>query len=90
VAFGNKGILAENTRDRQRKIIRYGHLVANALIFMNVCDQSVIMNDLVQEGHWVTPEVAEAMNPYRTGHLNRFGAYYLDETRKCPAIDYDL
>jgi hypothetical protein len=90
VAFGNKGIITENTRDQQRKIVRYGHLVANALIFMNVYDQSVIMNDLVKEGHEITPEVAEATNPYRTGHLNRFGTYHLDETRKCAEIDYDL
>jgi TnpA family transposase len=90
VAFGNKGIIAENTRDQQRKIIRYGHLVVNALIFMNVYDQSVIMSDLVQEVHVITPEVAEATNPYRKGHLNRFGTYSLNETRLCPAIDYDL
>ena len=90
VAFGNKGIIAENTRDQQRKIIRYGHLVANAMIFMNVYDQSVIMSDLVREGHVITPEVAEATSPYRTGHFNRLGAYSLGETRNCPVIDYDL
>ncbi len=90
VAFGNKGIIAENTRDQQRKIIRCGHLVANTLIFMNVYDQSAIMSDLVGEGHVITPEVAEATNPYRTGHYNRFGAYSLDETRKRLVIDYDL
>jgi hypothetical protein len=38
----------------------------------------------------ITPEVAEATDPYRTGHLNRFGTYHLDETRKCAEIDYDL
>lgn len=90
VTFGNKGVIAENTRDQQRKIIRYGHLVANALIFMNVYDQSVIMNDMMREGSVITPEVAEATNPYRTGHINRFGAYFLDETRNCPVIDYNL
>ena len=90
VTFGNKGIIAENTRDQQRKIIRYGHLVANIIIFMNVFDQSVIMNDLVQEGHVITREVAETTNPYRTGHLNRFGTYFLNETRKSPMINYNL
>ncbi|MDR3569863.1 MAG: transposase [Syntrophobacteraceae bacterium] len=90
VAFGNKGIIAENTREQQRKIIRYGHLVANILIFMNVYDQSVIMSDLVREGHVITPEVAEATNPYRTGRYNRFGDYSLNETRECPVVDYDL
>lgn len=90
VTFGNKGIIAENTRDQQRKIIRYGHLVANIFIFMNVFDQSVIMSDLVREGHVITQKVAETTNPYRTGHLNRFGAYFLNEARNCPVIDYSL
>jgi hypothetical protein len=40
VTFGNQGTIAANSRDEQRKIIKYGHLVANILIFMNVHDQS--------------------------------------------------
>jgi hypothetical protein len=81
VTFGNKGIIAKNTRDQQRKTIRYGHLVANIFIFMNVFDQSVILSDLVREGHVITQKVAETSNPYRTAHLNRFGAYFLNEAR---------
>jgi len=90
VAFGKKGIIAENTRDQQRKIIKYGHLVANTMIFMNVFDQSNIMNDLVREGYKITPEIAGGMSPYRNGHINRFGSYHCDETRQCPIINYDL
>ena len=81
VAFGNKGIITENSRDEQRKIIRYGHLVANALIFMNVYDQTVILNKLIKEGYRITPEILKSLSPYRTGNINRFGAYYLDENR---------
>ena len=47
VTFGNQGTIAANSRDEQRKIIKYGHLVANILIFMNVHDQSKIMNELI-------------------------------------------
>jgi TnpA family transposase len=36
VAFGGGRLLAENTRDEQRKMIKYHHLVANLLIFHNV------------------------------------------------------
>ena len=31
--FGGEGIIAENNRERQRKIIKYNHLIANCLIF---------------------------------------------------------
>ena len=32
-----RGLIAENDRDEQRKLIKYNHLVANCLIFHNVC-----------------------------------------------------
>jgi TnpA family transposase len=35
--FGGEGVIAENSRDEQRKAIKYNHLVANCLIFHNVC-----------------------------------------------------
>lgn len=90
VSFGNKGIITENTRDQQRKIIRYGHLVANALIFMIVYDQSKILNEMIIEGGNITKEVASTLSPYRTIHINRFGKYYLDENREHPLINYNL
>ena len=90
VTFGNQGIIAANSRDEQRKIIKYGHLVANILIFMNVHDQSKIMNKLIQEGYVITPELAAALAPYRKSNINRFGAYFLDEFRELIDVDYQL
>ncbi len=90
VTFGNQGTIAANSRDEQRKIIKYGHLVANILIFMNVHDQSRIMNELIQEGHVITREQAASLAPYRKSNINRFGAYFLDELRESINIDYQL
>jgi TnpA family transposase len=36
VAFGGEGIIRQNNREEQRKIIRYNHLVANLVVFHNV------------------------------------------------------
>src|SRR5699024_9320308 len=36
LAFGGEGIIAENDRVKQRKFIKYYHLVSNCLIFYNV------------------------------------------------------
>ena len=33
LAFGGGGVIAENDRGEQRKIIKYNHLLANCLIF---------------------------------------------------------
>ena len=35
--FGGEGVISENSRDEQRKAIKYNHLVANCLIFHNLC-----------------------------------------------------
>jgi hypothetical protein len=88
--FGNRGTIATNSRDEQRKIIKYGHLVANILIFMNVYDQSKIMNELIQEGYVITREQAAYLAPYRKDNINRFGAYFLDELREKLIIDFVL
>jgi hypothetical protein len=71
-------------------MIKYGHLVANILIFMNVHDQSSIMNQLIQEGHMITPEMAAGLAPYRKSNINRFGGYFLDEFRKSIDVNYQL
>ena len=37
IRFGGDGTIEENDRDEQRKLIKYNHLVANLIIFHNVC-----------------------------------------------------
>ena len=44
---------------------------------------------LLHQGTVLTPEILAAMNPYRTGHLSRFGAYELRD-RAVEPIDYDI
>ena len=48
--FGGERLIAENDRDRQRKLIKYNHLVANCLIFHNVQAQTRILRQLAEEG----------------------------------------
>jgi TnpA family transposase len=88
LGFGNNGIITQNSRDEQRKIIKYGHLVANTLIFMNVYDQTRILQELISEGYNITPEILACLSPFRTAHVNRFGKYDIDENRPCLEIDY--
>jgi TnpA family transposase len=51
VAFGGGRLLAENTRDEQRKMIKYHHLAANLLIFHNVVTMTKALKLLVADGH---------------------------------------
>jgi hypothetical protein len=85
--FGGQGIIAENLRHEQEKIIGYNHLVANMVILHNVGHRSRAINQLQMEGHTFTPEVLAGLSPYRTAHINRFGDYTVDLTR--PVLPHD-
>jgi TnpA family transposase len=87
--FGSEGIITENDREAQRKTIRYNHLVANCIIFYNVCAMTRVLHDLTQEGYSVDEDAVAALSPYLTEHINRFGRYHLDLSRAPTPIDYD-
>jgi TnpA family transposase len=76
-AFGGEGMIRQNNREEQRKIIRYNHLVANLVVFHNVVSMTRVLQELVDEGYPITPEIIAHFSPYRTEHLNRFGSYDL-------------
>jgi TnpA family transposase len=96
VAFGGEGVVRQNNREEQRKIIRYNHLVANLVVFHNVGSMTRVLQSLVDEGYPVTPEIIARLSPYKTEHINRFGHYELrfdhvpqpitEELRLSPAL----
>ena len=55
VAFGGDGVIRQNNREEQRKIIRYNHLVANLVVFHNVVNMTRVLQALIDEGYPVTP-----------------------------------
>jgi hypothetical protein len=90
VSFGAHGILAENNRDDQWRLIKYNHLVADCLIFYKVFAMTKALHKLRREGIHLSAEVLSRLSPYLTSHVNRFGIYHLELDRQLPAIDYKL
>jgi TnpA family transposase len=90
VAFGGEGVVRQNNREEQRKIIRYNHLVANLVVFHNVVSMTRVLQDLVDEGYPVTPEIIARLSPYKTEHINRFGHYELHFDHVPPPITEEL
>jgi len=89
--FGGEGIIAENDPEEQEKMIKYNDLVANAVIFQNVVDQSRILAELIAEGFPVQREDVATLSPYPTMHLKRFGDYVVDlDTPPQPLTDIEL
>jgi TnpA family transposase len=88
--FGGEGIIAENIRHEQRKVIKYNQLVANMVILHNVQWMSRKLKELQNDGFPIDEQVLKGLSPYRTSHINRFGDYTLDLHRKAPPIDYKI
>jgi TnpA family transposase len=88
--FGSLGVIAENNRDEQRKIVKYTHVVANCLIFHNVQALTRVLQQLARQGYHFSVEVLARLSPYLTEHINRFGAYSLDLNRNVPLPEYEL
>lgn len=89
VAFGGGGVIAENDRAAQRKVVKFNHLLSNCLLFSTVALMSRELTDLRAEGYPIEADAVAALSPYMTTHLNRFGRYSLDLARMPMALDYD-
>ena len=88
--FGGDGVIAENLRYEQRKVIKYSQLAANMVILHNVQWMSRKLKDLHSDGYPVNEEILKGLSPYRTSHINRFGDYTLDINKPVEPIDYKI
>lgn len=88
VAFGGGGVIAENNRDEQRKVIKYNHLVSSLVIFHTVDGITKVLGQLKSEGVEFTRDALAALSPYRTEHINRFGDYTLNLARQPAPLNY--
>lgn len=90
ISFGGGGVIADNLRFNQRKIIKFNHLVANMLVFHTMTHQTKIVNKLRAQGTHIPDETLSALSPYWREHLNRFGKHTLDMDKETIDIDYEL
>jgi hypothetical protein len=87
--FGGEGIISENDREKQKKIIKYNHLVANSLIFYNVFSISKLIHEYKKQKEGCNKELNCYLNPYRTAHVNRFRKYHIDSNRIPENLPFD-
>lgn len=92
VAFGGN-VIKENDRIKQRKFIKYNHLVTNMLSLYNVQEMSAVIGELRQQGHKIPEEIIQRLNPYRKKNISRLGAFDLNIERiqkELRPIDCDI
>jgi len=62
IRFGGGGVISDNMRPNQRKIIRFNHLLPNMLIFHNVVYQTKGINKLRAQGIEIPNEILAGMS----------------------------
>lgn len=90
IRFGDGGMISENIRFNQKKIIKFNQLLANMAIFHTVVHQTKAINNIRSRGIDVPDEILAGFAPYWTDHLNRFGMFQLDMQKNRDEIEYNL
>lgn len=76
--FGGEGVIGQNDPLEQEKAIKYNDLVANAVVFANVVEQTRIIRALLKQGWKITAADVAVLSPYLTAHIKRFGDYVIE------------
>ena len=90
VSFGGHSVIAENTRDEQRKFVKYNHLVANLLVFHNIVTLSRALERLHADGLKASAQAMATLTPYQTEHINRFRNYTVNFSRTPEPLPLNL
>ena len=90
IRFGDGGVIQDNMAANQKKILRFGHLLANMLVFHTAASQTKAINKLRGEGVEIPDQVLADLSPYWTENINRYGMFELNTNRAIEEIEYDL
>lgn len=60
------------------------------VILHNVQTMSRVLKELQLQGVAIDAEVLGALSPYRKGHINRFGDYWLDLLKEPNPLDFSI
>jgi TnpA family transposase len=86
IAFGGEGVIPENDRLEQRKMVKYNHLVANCLIFYTVATMSRVLAQLHGEGYTIDLEAVAALSPLQDESPRPLGALHAGCHARTPPV----
>jgi TnpA family transposase len=90
IRFGDGGVIGDNLRGNQKKVVRYGHLLANMTMLHTVINQTKAINKLKESGVLIVDEVLSGMGCYWTEHLNRLGKFLVEMDKEIAEIEYAI
>jgi TnpA family transposase len=90
VFFYNNGMIQENLKHEQIKLVKYNHLVANLVILHNVNAMTKVLKRLKREGYDISPALLAGLSPYRNLHINLLGTYQLHTNKRPKSQQFHL
>lgn len=90
IRFGDGGVVGDNLRFNQQKVLKFSQLIANKLCLHTVAYQTKAINKLKEQGQDIPDEILARFAPYWTEHLNRFGIFDVNMNKKVVPIEYNL
>ena len=85
--FGSEATITDHDPEEGEKRIKYGSLLANAVILHTTYDLTTELRKMIAEGHPVEPEDIAALSPYMTSQIKRFGDYVIRADLRAPLLD---
>lgn len=77
-SFGSLKLTGSNDEEEMEKAIKYNDILTNSIILQNVIDITDILGQLKTEEYIISKDDIAFLSPYLTGHIKRFGIYYVD------------
>lgn len=88
--FGNGGVIRENNRFNQEKIVKYHHLVSALVVLFNTHHMTKALESLRKNGFPINKDDVKHLSPYHTSGINLLGNYHPDLSKPLEPIKTEL
>jgi TnpA family transposase len=90
ITFGKNSFIQENNSIIQKKIIAFGRMVANAVMFYTVANTTNVLNQLSAEEVTYSKDDLSILSAYYRENINRYGVFDLSRSRQSMPLEYSI
>ena len=90
ITFGKDSAIYDNNSKVQQKIIAFSRMVANAVMFHTVANQTNTLHQLKTEGVEYAKDDLSILSAYFRENINRYGVFELSRARQSMPLKYTI
>lgn len=90
ITFGKDSVIHENNSKVQQKVIAFGRMVANAVMFHTVANQTNVLNQLTAESIEYGKDDLSILSAYFRENINRYGVFELSRVRQSMPLEFNI